>query len=369
MSEAAPLIKEALAHLLAGEDLSREASRETLGAILSGQVTPAQIGGLLVAWRIKGETVEEITGFVEAMRGACVPFHTSRSPLVDLCGTGGDGSGSINISTAASLIVAASGVVVAKHGNRSASSKCGSADVLETLGVEVGLTPEDGSQCLEENGFVFLFAPTYHPAMRHAGPPRKELGIRTFFNILGPLSSPAGVKRQLIGVFYDAVRAPMAEVLNELGSEHVWVVHGNIDARAGDASSDARAGDASKDARASGGASRGLDELSIAGTSCVTRLKDGKIDEFEVTPEDAGLERAPIDALLGGDAQHNAERIVSILEGEKGPQRDAVLLNAGAALVIAGQANDLREGVALAAETVDSSKAAGFLADLRGWSA
>jgi anthranilate phosphoribosyltransferase len=360
MSEAAPLIKEALAHLLAGEDLSREASRETLGAILSGQVTPAQIGGLLVAWRIKGETVEEITGFVEAMRGACVPFHTSRSPLVDLCGTGGDGSGSINISTAASLIVAASGVVVAKHGNRSASSKCGSADVLETLGVEVGLTPEDGSQCLEENGFVFLFAPTYHPAMRHAGPPRKELGIRTFFNILGPLSSPAGVKRQLIGVFYDAVRAPMAEVLNELGSEHVWVVHGSIDAKAGDAP---------KGARVSGGASRGLDELSIAGTSRVTRLKDGKIDEFEVTPEDAGLERASIDALLGGDAQHNAERIVSILEGEKGPQRDAVLLNAGAALVVAGQVNDLREGVALAAETVDSSKAAGFLADLRGWSA
>ena len=347
MSEADPLIKEALARLLAGEDLNREAARETLGAILSGQVTPAQIGGLLVAWRLKGETVEEITGFVEAMRGACVPFKTSVAPLVDLCGTGGDVSGSINISTAASLIVAASGDGVAKHGNRSASSKCGSADVLETLGVAVGLSPENGSRCLEDNGFVFLFAPTYHPAMRHAGPPRKELGIRTFFNILGPLSSPAGVKRQLIGVFDDAVRETMAKVLSELGSEHVWVVHSKLD----------------------GDPVRGLDELSIAGPTRVTRLKDGVIDEFEIRPEDAGLASASIDSLLGGDAAHNAERLVAILDGEKGPQRDAALLNAGAALVVADRAADIKAGVGLAAETVDSGKAAGFLADLRGWSA
>lgn len=348
MSETAPLVKEVLTTLLEGTDVSRDTAKQALGAILDGQVTPAQIGALLVAWRLKGETVEEITGFVEAMRGACVPFCASRSPLVDLCGTGGDGSGTINISTAASLIVAAAlsesnAGGVAKHGNRSASSQCGSADVLEALGIAVEVPPDRGAACLDEHGFAFLFAPSYHPAMRYAGPPRRELGIRTFFNILGPLSSPAGVKRQLIGVFDDAVRSTMAQVLRELGSEHVWVVHSVL------------------------GDGRGLDELSIAGESRVTCLKGGAIEEFEVTPEDAGLERSSLDALRGGDASHNAERVAAILQGEKGPQRDAVLLNAGAALVIADAVADIREGVQRGSEVIDSGRARSFLEELKAW--
>ncbi len=334
-------VKQALARVIAGESLGRERARGAMESILTGEATPAQIGGLLVALRMRGETVDEIAGFVEAMRAAAVPVRPRRSDLVDLCGTGGDGSGTINISTAASIVVAASGVGVAKHGNRSASSQCGSADVLEALGVSIESTPERSAELLDSLGFAFLFAPIHHPAMRFAGPPRRELGVRTVFNILGPLCNPAGVRRQLIGVFDDSVRHDLADVLRALGSERVWIAHGR-----------------------GGAAGSPLDELSIAGPTTVTELRDGSLRDFEITPEEAGLERSDLETLRGGDAAFNAERLRAILAGEKGPQRDAVLLNAAAGLVVAGVVESIRDGVESAAAAIDSGSAARLIEEL-----
>ena len=340
---AAEQLKIAIAGLLDGQSLERGEARQLMETILGGGATPAQIAGFLVALRLKGETAAEVAGFVEAMREAAVPVTSRRTDLVDLCGTGGDGSGSINISTAASLVAAAAGAGVAKHGNRSASSKCGSADVLEALGVPIDLDPEESGAKLDRFGFAFLFAPTHHPAMRFAGPPRRELGVRTVFNILGPLCNPVGVKRQLIGVFDDSVRGLIAEVLRELGSERVWVVHGTVESASG---------------------TRPLDEISLAGKTCVTELDGGAIREFEITPEDAGLKRCQLEALEGGDAAFNAERLTAIFGGESGPQRDAVALNAGAALLIAGLADSLTEGVQKSFEVLDSGAVAKLVQDL-----
>ncbi len=340
-SGASAPLKEVIARVIDGQSLSQEEAKNALGIILRGEASPVQLSALLVALRLKGESSEEIAGFVEAMREASVSVRPQRQDLIDLCGTGGDGSHTINISTIASIIVAACGLGVAKHGNRSASSQCGSADVLEELGIPIDLAPEKSQPAIDDFGFAFLFARTHHPAMKHVGPVRQELGVRTVFNILGPLSNPADVKRQLIGVFSNDVRSLMAEVLNHLGSEHVWVVH-SIDEEG-----------------------RGLDELSLAGTTFVTELKDGKIENFEVTPEDAGLNRAPLKALVGGDQKHNAQRALAILGGEEGPQTDAVLLNSAAALLIGGKASNLKDGVALAKEVIANGSAKSLLEKLQ----
>jgi anthranilate phosphoribosyltransferase len=339
-------LRAALARVLSNASLSRAEARGAMEAILAGEATPAQIGGLLAGLRLKGETADEIAGFVEAMRAAAVPVAPGRRDLIDLCGTGGDGAGTINISTAAALIAAAAGAGVAKHGNRSASSRCGSADVLESMGLRLDLTPQESAAQIDALGFAFLFAPSHHPAMRHAGGPRRELGTRTVFNILGPLSNPAGVRRQLIGVFDDGVRARMVEVLQALGSERVWVVHARVEA---------------------GGREQGLDEISICGPTRVTALDRGRIEDFEVVPEDAGLARAPLESLRGGDAAANARALEAVFAGERGPHRDAALLNAGAALVIAGLAAALREGVERAAAAVDAGKVRRLVEELRRW--
>lgn len=330
-------LEDALALLASRESLSREQARSAMTRLLQGEATSAQIGAFLMGLRLKGETLEEITGLVEAMRDACVKIRPRRSRTLDLCGTGGDGSGTFNISTGASLVVSGAGGAVAKHGNRSASSVCGSADVLEELGVPLNLPREKAERALDEVGYAFLFAPQYHPAMRHVAGPRRELRIRTVFNILGPLSSPAGVKRQLVGVFDDSLRPIVARVLRNLGSERVWAVHGN----------------------------GGLDELSIAGPTMVTEATEAGEREFEVTPEDAGLPRHPLESLKGGDARRNAEILQKVIRGEEGPHRDAVVLNAAAGLVVEGSARDLRAGVALAAEAIDRGAALGILEALR----
>jgi anthranilate phosphoribosyltransferase len=328
---------DALARLAAGEDLSGQQARESMADLLSGEATAAQVGAFLMGLRLKGETVDEVVGLVEAMREASVRIAPARAGCMDLCGTGGDGSGTFNISTAASLVVAGAGVGVAKHGNRSASSRCGSADVLEAMGVPIDQSPEDSTRAIDEIGFAFLFARRHHPAMRHVAGPRGELRFRTVFNILGPLTNPAGVKIQLLGVFDDALRAVMAHVLRNLGSERVWVVHGTD----------------------------GLDEISIAAATRVTSIDAGNVLEIEITPEDAGLPRRALREIAGGDAQQNARILEGVLDGEKGAYRDAVVLNAAGALVVAGVASDLRTGAELAVETIDSGRAREFVARLR----
>ncbi len=302
--------------------------------LLRGEATPAQIGALLMGLRSRGETEDEIAGLVESMRSAGVRIAPSREPLVDLCGTGGDGLGTFNISTAASFVAAGAGCAVAKHGNRSASSRCGSADVLEALRVPVDLAPDRAQRAIEELGFAFLFAPLYHPAMKHVAPVRKELRIRTVFNLLGPLSNPAGATHQLVGVYDDSVRPVLARVLGLLGTRKSWVVHGN----------------------------GSVDELSIAGPTRVTvagssAVHDGSAGELTVRPDDCGIASTPLEALRGGDAVENAAIIERILQGQKGPHRDAVVLNAGAAVHIAGIAATLREGVDRAREAIDSGAA------------
>ena len=335
---ATPSIAPLLSIVADGRALSRQQAREAMAALLSGETSPVQISAFLLALRVRGETVEEITGLVEGMREASVRIKPDREGMVDLCGTGGDGSGTFNISTAAALVVAGCGVPVAKHGNRSASSLCGSADVLEQLGVPLDLEPEEARRMIEETGFAFLFAQKYHPAMRHVGPVRGELKLRTVFNILGPMTNPAGVRRQMIGVFDPAVRATICEVLGALGSERVWALHG----------------------------AGGLDELSIAGVTQVTELADGAQREFEVVPEDAGVESSPLESLKGGDASVNAGIIEKLLAGEPGPHRNAVVLNAAGALVVQGLAADLSEGGARAGGAIDSGAAGKVLDRLRG---
>jgi anthranilate phosphoribosyltransferase len=324
--------KSLIAKVATGASLTREEAANAFDRMMSGEATPSQMGGLLMALRVRGETVDEITGAVTTMRAKMLGVKAPGN-AVDVVGTGGDASGSYNISTCAAFIVAGCDVPVAKHGNRALSSKSGAADVLAALGVKIDLNAEQVARCIAEAGIGFMFAPTHHPAMKNVGPTRVELGTRTIFNLLGPLSNPASVTRQMIGTFSRHWIVPMAQVLDNLGSESIWVVHG----------------------------SDGLDEITTTGPTSVAELKDGKIRTFEVTPEDAGLKRTKSDALRGGDAEHNAKALLDVLKGKPGAFREVTLLNAAAALIVAGLAKDLKEGAALAAKSIDSGEAEGRL--------
>ncbi|MET0219297.1 MAG: anthranilate phosphoribosyltransferase [Tardiphaga sp.] len=317
-----------IARVATGATLSREEAASAFDSMMSGEATPSLRGGLLMALRVRGETVDEITGAVEAMRAKMLRVKAPAG-AVDVVGTGGDGSGSVNVSTCASFIVAGCGVPVAKHGNRALSSKSGAADVLAALGVKIDLTPAEVTRCLSETGIGFMFAPAHHPAMKNVGPTRVELATRTIFNLLGPLSNPADVKHQMVGVFSRQWVLPLAQVLKNLGSEAAWVVHG----------------------------SDGLDEITLTGPTFVAALEHGNIRSFEITPEDAGLPRAGADALKGGDAQANAIALQSVLDGMPSAFRDVALFNAAAALLVAGKVKDLKEGVALGRTSLDSGAA------------
>jgi anthranilate phosphoribosyltransferase len=328
-------LKPTLGKLAGGETLSADEAEAAFTVIMSGEATPAQIGALLMAMRVRGETVPEIAGAVRAMRARMTAIEAPDG-AIDVCGTGGDGAGTLNVSSAVTFVVAACGVPVAKHGNRALSSRTGGADVLTALGVNIDAPMDRLAAILREAGAVFLFAPRHHPSMRHAAGPRVELGTRTIFNILGPLSNPARVKRQLTGVFAPVWTLPMAETLGVLGCESAWLVHGG-----------------------------GLDELTVAGENQVTALKEGSIRTFSVSPEDAGLPRMPIAAIKGGDAAFNADALLGVLRGLPGAYRDTVLLNAAAALIVAGRAADLRDGVEQAARTIGSGAALNVLETMR----
>ena len=321
--------KSIIGKVATGATLTREEAASAFDSMMSGEATPSQMGGLLMALRVRGETVEEITGAVSAMRGKMLRV-TAPAEAIDIVGTGGDGSGSVNVSTCASFIVAGSGIPVAKHGNRALSSRSGAADVLASLGVKIDLKPEDVGRCVREAGIGFMFAPAHHPAMKNVGPTRVELATRTIFNLLGPLSNPAGVKRQMVGVFSRQWVQPLAQVLRNLGSESVWVVHG----------------------------SDGLDEITLTGPTFVAALENGEIRTFEVTPEEAGLARCESGGLKGGDADANAVALQGVLDGRPSPYRDVALLNAAAALVVVGRANSLKEGVEIGQKSLDSGAAA-----------
>ncbi len=332
MSEKTRDFKELLAFVADGGSLSREQAEEAFEIIMSGAATPSQMGAFLMGLRVRGETVDEIAGAARVMRAKATHVEAPDG-AIDTCGTGGDASGTYNVSTGAALIAAACGVPVAKHGNRALSSKAGSADVMSALGVNIEADMELVKESLWRNNIGFLMAPRHHSAMRHVAPTRVELGTRTIFNLLGPLSNPANAKRQLLGVFDRQWVEPMAEVLGSLGSERAWVVHG----------------------------SDGLDELTTTGASYVAELNNGKLSTFEVRPEDAGLSRAAPGDLKGDDANTNAQAMRAMLDGEPGPFRDIVLYNAAGALIVAGVAEGLRDGVALGAEAIDSGKARAVL--------
>lgn len=329
------MIKEAINLLVQHIDLSETEMAECMKEIMEGRATDAQISAFLTALRIKGETVSEITGAARIMRDKVAAIKAPPGVL-DTCGTGGDMSHTFNISTATALVVAAAGVPVAKHGNRSVSSRSGSADVLEALGVKIDLSPEKVERCLEETGFGFLFAPVFHPAMKYAIGPRREIGIRTIFNILGPLTNPAGARRQILGVFADKLTEPLAHVLANLGAEDTMVVHGED----------------------------GLDEITISDGTRVSRCRDGKVENSYIAPEDFGVSRADLKSLVGGDKDQNAGILTALLEGEQGPKRDVVLMNAAAALVIAGQSDGLRDAMLIAADSIDSGRAAAKLEEV-----
>ncbi len=328
-------LKGLIAQVATGRPLSSLEAETAFGIMMSGNATPSQMGGFLMALRVRGETVEELTGAVRAMRAKMLTVD-GPDGAIDTCGTGGDAKGTLNISTASSFVVAACGVPVAKHGNRALSSKSGAADVLMALGVNIEADVALMEKALKEIGTCFLMAPRHHSAMRHVGPTRVELGTRTIFNLLGPMSNPARIKRQIVGVFAPEWVEPLAKVLKSLGHEKAWVVHG----------------------------ADGLDELSTTGPSCVAELDDGVIKTFEVTPEEAGLTRGKLEGLLGDDAEHNAAALRALLAGEASPFRDAVLLGSAGALIVAGKASDLKEGVAMAAQAIDSGAAAKVLEDL-----
>ncbi len=328
-------LKTIIAKVATGASLTRIEAAQAFDRMMSGEATPSQMGAMLMGLRVRGETVDEITGAVSAMRAKMLRV-TAPTEAVDIVGTGGDGSGSVNVSTCASFIVAGCGVPVAKHGNRALSSRSGAADVLAALGVKIDLTPEQVERCIKETGIGFMFAPAHHPAMKNVGPTRVELATRTIFNLLGPLSNPAGVTRQMVGVFSRQWVQPLAQVLRNLGADSIWVVHG----------------------------SDGLDEITLTGATFVTELKNGEIRSFEVTPEDAGLPRAGGEALKGGDASANAEALKRVLNGEPSAYRDVALLNAAAALIVAGRAADLKEGVAIGAKALDEGAAAERLKQL-----
>jgi len=328
-------MKPLIAELAKGESLSRSDAERAFDQMLSGEATPAQIGAFLMALRVRGETVDEIIGAVSAMRAKMLRVN---APLnaIDIVGTGGDNSGSYNVSTLAALIVASCGVPVAKHGNRALSSKSGAADILTALGVKVGLDPAGVEKCLSDAHVGFMFAPTHHAAMRHVGPVRVELGTRTIFNLLGPLSNPAGVKRQLLGVYSDQWLEPLAKTLTSLGTEFVWAAHG----------------------------ADGLDEITTTTETKIVEARHGVFKSFVLTPEDAGLKRAKSDDLKGGDAAYNAKALMDVLEGHASAYRDIAAINAGAALVIADKAANIREGVTQALAALDQGKTKETLARL-----
>lgn len=332
------MIKEGINMLVGGIDLSEEEMQACMTEIMEGNATDAQIGSFLTALRLKGETVGEITGAARIMREKAATIKAPEGTL-DTCGTGGDMAGTFNVSTTAALVVAAAGVPVAKHGNRSVSSQSGSADVLEALGVKIDLSPGQVEKCLFETGFGFLFAPLFHPAMKYAIGPRRDIGIRTIFNILGPITNPAGAKRQLLGVFADHLTDTLARVLANLGAEDVMVVHGED----------------------------GLDEISITDGTKVSRYSNGILENSIISPEDFGLTRASIDDIAGADKDTNARITISLLEGEKGPKRDIVLVNSAAALMVAGRAADLRQAFAVASEALDSGRARAKLEEVRNF--
>lgn len=327
--------KPLIAKVATGAALSRAEAELAFNLLLSGDVTPAQMGGFLLGLRVRGETIDEITGAVAAMRAKMLPVAAPPG-AIDIVGTGGDSQGTYNVSTLAALIVAACGVPVAKHGNRAASSKSGSSDVLSALGVRIGLTPAEVESSIAEAGIGFMSAPIHHAAIRHVTATRTELGTRTLFNLLGPLANPAGVKRQLLGVFAASWLEPLAEVLRNLGSERVWLVHG----------------------------SDGLDEVTTTGPTFVTALEGGAIRSFEIKPEDIGLPRVTLADLKGGDAAHNAAALNAVLNGARTPYRDIAIFNAAAALIVAEKAANLAQGAALAAQALDERRAASVLAKL-----
>jgi anthranilate phosphoribosyltransferase len=320
--------KALIAKAASGAALTREEAAHAFDRMMSGEATPSQMGGLLMALRVRGETVDEITGAVSAMRAKMTKVAAPPG-AIDVVGTGGDASGSYNISTCAAFIVAGAGVPVAKHGNRALSSKSGAADVLTALGVKIDLRPDEITRCVYEAGLGFMFAPAHHPAMKNVGATRVELGTRTIFNLLGPLSNPASVKRQLVGVFSRQWIEPLAEVLKNLGSEAVWVVHG----------------------------SDGLDEITTSGPTAVAALENGKVRTFEIAPAEAGIDPAKAELLRGGDAEHNAAALKAVLEDIAGPYRDVAVMNAAAALVVAGAAKTLKEGVELARKSLSTGAA------------
>jgi len=322
------MIREALAAVVDGKDLSEDEAGQVMREIAGGEATPAQIGAFLIALRMKGETVDEIVGMMRVMREKALPVEVG-GDLLDTCGTGGDGSGTFNVSTAAAFVCVGAGVRVAKHGNRAASSASGSADVLEALGAKIELTPEQVRECIDTTGMGFMFAQAFHPAMRVVGPVRRELGVRTIFNILGPLTNPARPQHQLFGVGDAGIAPRVAAVLGRIGTKRALVVHGDD----------------------------GLDEVSLSAPTRVSELRDGRVVDYAFTPEDGGLSAAPREVLKGGSPEENAERIRRIFDGEMGPGRDFVLINAGAALLAAERAATLREGVRLAAHSIDSGAA------------
>jgi anthranilate phosphoribosyltransferase len=333
-------IQEALAGLLEGRDLSKEDAREVMNQVMRGEATPAQIGGFLVALRLKGETADEIAGCAEAMRAHVLAVRPKRDDLVDTAGTGGDGAGTFNISTAAALVAAAAGAAVAKHGNRAVSSSSGSADVLEALGFQLELPAERIARSIDELGFGFLFAPSHHPAMRHAAPVRRELGTRTVFNVLGPLTNPADARAQVVGVYAPELVPTIAAVLARLGARRAFVVHG----------------------------AGGIDELSPAGPNLVCEVVGGKVRSREIDPRDFGVPRCKPADLAGGSPAENAATIRDVFAGARGPKREAVLLNAGGAIAAGGHARDLEEGYRGAADAVDSGAAAARLDELIAFS-
>ena len=319
---------EAIEQLLAGKPLTREQARDVMNQVMAGESTPVQIAGLLIALRAKGETVEEMAGFVDSMRAHATPLSVPEG-TIDTCGTGGDRAGTFNISTAAALVAAGAGIPVAKHGNRAASSRCGSADVLEALGVDITLGPDGVRRCIDVAGVGFCFAPTFHPAMRHAGPARRELGVRTVFNVLGPLANPGRVRRQALGVGAPTLAPLMVRVLKDLGHERALVFFGED----------------------------GIDELTTTQPSRVFELKDGVVSEYELEPQELGIPRGRPEDLRGGTPPENAQLLRQVLDREAGPRRDIVLLNAAAAIIAAGRVNDWKEGLAMARESIDSGRA------------
>jgi anthranilate phosphoribosyltransferase len=324
-------LKSHIAKVASGAALSFEEARAAFDIIMSGDATPSQIGAFLMALRVRGETVDEISGAVATMRDKMLKVEAPEN-AIDIVGTGGDGSHSVNISTASAFVIAGCGVPVAKHGNRGLSSQTGAADVLMALGVKIDLPPEAIGHCIREAGVGFMFAPAHHPAMKHVGPTRVELGTRTIFNLLGPLSNPAGVKRQMVGVFSPEWVEPLAETLKALGAERAWVVHGD-----------------------------GFDEITTTGETRVAELTDGAIKSFSIVPEEIGLSRHTRESLKGGDSAYNAHALRELLSGAPGAYRDTVLMNAGAALVVAGTAATLQEGATAAANAIDSGQAAKVL--------